>query len=269
MQQAGGLPSYIRDKGHIEKAFDFNANAARAAMASIVMVQNGFTGADDPLSSPYGFYDVFTEQPDPDQLTEALGERFEILGAQIKRWPVGNPNQTPIESLRTLVAEHGISADDVERVHVQLPHRRFDIATTTKLPDVLTPHLLAVLLIDGTMTFENTHDASRMNDPAVLALRERIEVTPNADLDKLFPKRPAIVEVTMKDGTTVSHQTDASPGTPYNPMSREEVADKATDLIEGVLGAKRCRTLIERIFDLEKIPLATDLRHLLQSGISA
>lgn len=266
MQQAGGCPSYIRDKGHIEKAFDFNANAARNAAASAVMADLGFSGAEDPLSSPYGFYDVFTDEPNPALLVEELGTRYEILGAQIKKWPVGNPNMTPIESLTTLMAEHGLNAGNVAHVRVQLPVRRFDIANNSKMPDICTQHLLAVLLIDGSLTFATTHDAERMDDPAVLALRARVEMVANPELDTLFPMRPAIVDVTTTDGRTFSHRTNAAPGTPYNPMSRATVAAKALDLMATVTGPEKAKGLTEAIFDLEALGPVTGLRGHLRIG---
>jgi 2-methylcitrate dehydratase PrpD len=265
MQQTGGCPSYIRDPGHIEKAFDFNAMAARNALSAVAMVKHGFTGVTDPFSSPYGFYDVFSDEPDPDQLTLELGTRWEILDGHIKKWTVGNPNQTPIESMLALIAEHGFGAGDVEHIKVELPRRRFDIANNSPMPDICMQHLLSVLLIDGTLTFASSHDAARMDDPAVRALRERFTLEINPDLDALHPARPAIVTVTLKDGRAVSHRTDAAPGTPYNPMDRDAVAAKARDLMAGVIGAEKTERLIETVFAIENLKSARDLRPLLQT----
>ena len=259
MQQTAGCATYIRDKGHIEKAFDFNAMAARNALSSVTMAALGFSAASDPLSSPYGFYDVFTTEPNPAELVDELGERFEVMGAQIKKWPVGNPNMTPIESLRHLMAAHGLNAENIAAVRVQLPRRRFDIASTTQLPDVSTPHLLAVLILDGTLTFASTHDEARMHDPAVLAMREKITLVINEELDAKFPMRPAIVEVTTTSGESFQHRTDAAPGTPYNPMTRDEVAAKVSDLTTDIIGLEKTERLIANVFDLERVKNVADL----------
>jgi 2-methylcitrate dehydratase PrpD len=42
------------------------------------------------------------------------------------------------------------------------------------MPDINVQHLMAVLLIDGTLSFAATHDVERMQDSAVLALRRKI-----------------------------------------------------------------------------------------------
>lgn len=265
VQQASGCPCYIRDKGHIEKAFDFNGMPARNAVTSVVMVEHGFTGVDNPFDSPYGFFDIFTEDAYPEELALELGNRFEIMDAHIKKWTVGNPNQTPIESMLALIRDHGLRPDEVEHVTVQLPKRRFDVANNSQMPDICMQHLLSVLLIDGTLTFASSHDAGRMNDPAVMALRERFDLVVNEDLDQAHPARPGIVDVTTKDGRQLSHRTNAAPGTPYNPMDRQEVAAKAMDLTETVIGKTRAQRLIETVLDIEHLESLKTLRALLQA----
>jgi 2-methylcitrate dehydratase PrpD len=133
------------------------------------------------------------------------------------------------------------------------------------MPDICMQHLLSVLLIDGTLTFASSHDAGRMNDPAVMALRERFDLVVNEDLDQAHPARPGIVDVTTKDGRQLSHRTNAAPGTPYNPMDRQEVAAKAMDLTETVIGKTRAQRLIETVLDIEHLESLKTLRALLQA----
>jgi hypothetical protein len=71
------------------------------------------------------------------------------------------------------------------------------------------------------------------------------------------------VEVTLRDGRTVSHFTPHAPGTKENPMTTEAVNAKARDLMEPVLGAKRTEELIRRVNALEELRNVRDLRPLL------
>lgn len=265
IQQAAGCPYYVRDKGHIEKAFDFNGMAARNGVAAAVMVAHGFTGVDDPFNSPFGFFDIFTDDPAPAKLTEALGSRFEIMDGHIKKWTTGNPNQTAIECLLTIISEHGIGPEDVERIAVELPRRRFYIANNSPMPDICMQHLLSVLLIDGTLSFASTHDAARMEDPAVLALREKFDLSINPELDTLHPMRPSIVTVLTKDGRELTHRMDAAPGTPENPMTRDEIAAKAHDLCAPVIGDARSHALIDAVYAIDGAETLAPLRPLLQA----
>jgi len=103
-----------------------------------------------------------------------------------------------------------------------------------------------------------------MHDPAVLRERAKIELMPDAELEKLLPKRVAVVEVTFTDGTRLSERVDAVRGTAENPMSREEVVAKARDLMASVLGAAHSTNLINKVLALESVKDIRELRPLLQ-----
>jgi 2-methylcitrate dehydratase PrpD len=124
--------------------------------------------------------------------------------------------------------------------------------------------MLAVALLDKTVTFASAHDRNRVKDPAVLREREKIRLVSDADLERLMPQRVAILDVILKDGTKLSRRVDNVRGTPENPMTREEVAAKARDLIAPVLGTTKCTELFVKVLDLESVGDLRDLRPLLQ-----
>jgi 2-methylcitrate dehydratase PrpD len=103
-----------------------------------------------------------------------------------------------------------------------------------------------------------------MQDPTILCERAKVAVIAEEELERLLPKRVAVVEVTLTDGTKLREQNDIVRGTPENPMNRDEVVAKARDLVTPILGAETCTMLIERIFDLERMPDIRELRPLLQ-----
>jgi 2-methylcitrate dehydratase PrpD len=78
--------------------------------------------------------------------------------------------------------------------------------------------------------------------------------------------RETVVEIELNDGTKLSERVSAVRGTPRNPMSRNEVIDKARDLISPVLGREPSTRLIETVFDLENLTDIRTLRRLLQRG---
>ena len=104
-----------------------------------------------------------------------------------------------------------------------------------------------------------------MNDPQVLALREKFELSVNSELDALHPMRPAIVIVKTKEGGEFTARTDAAPGTPENPMSRDEVAEKALDLCAPVLGTDRAQRLVDSVYAIDNEASVDTLRPLLQN----
>jgi len=103
-----------------------------------------------------------------------------------------------------------------------------------------------------------------MKDPAVLRQRTKVRLVPDEELERLMPKRVAVVEVTLDGGQVFTERVEAVRGTADNPMTREEVVAKARELIAPVLGAASTGKLIEKILDLDKVKNMRDLRPLLQ-----
>jgi 2-methylcitrate dehydratase PrpD len=124
--------------------------------------------------------------------------------------------------------------------------------------------MVAVMILDKTASFQAAHDKPRMQDPEVLRVRAKVQLIGDEDLEKLIPKRVAIVEVTLNDGTKLTERVESVRGTPENPMNREEVVAKARDLITPVLGGTNCDALVEKSLNLETVKDIRELRPLLQ-----
>src|SRR6266545_1293031 len=101
-QQASGLSNYARDTEHIEKAFIFGGMPARNGAAAATMVASGMTGIDDAFSGDRNLFFAFAPHANPELATRGLGETYEIVNTNIKRWTVGSPIQAPLDSLYTL-----------------------------------------------------------------------------------------------------------------------------------------------------------------------
>ncbi len=264
-QQASGVGSSVRDADHIEKAFDFGGMPARNGMTAASMVTAGFTGVEDVFSGERNFLQAYGPEPDAAALAHELGERFEILGTNIKKWSVGSPSQAAIDALLYLMQNERVAAKDVQEISVHLPTGSDRTVDHAPAPDVNVQHLLAMLLIDGTLTFHSTHDHGRMRDPEVHALAGKIKVLPSDELFHARPRRQAIVEVTLRDGRRLSHRIFAVRGTADNPMGRGEVEAKARDLVIDILGSRRTGTLIRTVRDLAAVDDIARHRRLWQS----
>lgn len=263
-QQASGIASWQRDTDHIEKGFDFAGMPARNGVTAALLVHAGGTGVDDVLSGADNFFQAFKPLNDPSMVIEALGERYEVMRTDIKKWTVGSPVQAPLDALSILMQRHRFDGDAVQKVVVTLGAREAGVVNARELGDISAQHLLAVMLVDGTVTFKSSHDASRMRDPAVLRQRAKISLVGDVELEKLLPRRVGIVEVTLADGRVVSERVETVRGTAGNPMTREEIVAKARDLIVPILGAQKFEQLTAKIFALETVKSLAELRPLLQ-----
>jgi hypothetical protein len=125
-------------------------------------------------------------------------------------------------------------------------------------------HLVAMMLVDGEITFESAHDAARVRDPAVLKIKNRIELAGSAAFMRTKTTQ-AIVEITTRDGRHLRHHTRAVLGTAANPMTRVDVAAKSRDLLIPVIGARRARRLIDMIWRIDQVKNMRALRTLLSA----
>jgi len=265
VQQCSGVPYWRRDKDHIEKAFDFGGMGARNGVLAAIMVQEGWTAVEGVLTGAPSYLSAFAEEATPDAFTDGLGERQEIMEAAIKKWCVGSPIQAALDALLALMTDHGIRAADVARLEAIMPDDRLHIVDNRDMPDVCLQHLLALMLVDGTVGFAAAHDRARMADPAILALRKRFFANGSKELTESKPPRQAIIEITTTDGRLLRHHTRAVLGTPANPMTEDQVAAKALDLMAPALGADQSIRLIASVLSIAKIDDVRDLRPLLQA----
>ena len=271
VQQAAGVGSWTRDKEHVQKAFVFAGMPARNGVAAASMVAHGLTGEEDVFADEmHNFYATHGRglTPDPEGLVRELGFRYEIINTNIKRWTVGSPIQAPLDSLSELIKTHGLKADNVERVVVRVSHTGANTTNDRTMPDISMQHMCAVMLLDGTVTFESSHDEARMHDARTSELRSRIELRGDDELQRLLPQRQGIVEVRLRDGRVLNHRTESVHGTSENPMSSAEVDEKAYYLMAPVLGEARARQLCDAVWGLDAMADVRELRALLMSPSS-
>jgi 2-methylcitrate dehydratase PrpD len=265
-QQSSGIAAWRRDTDHIEKAFVFAGKPARDGVTSALLVQSGWNGVDDVFSGPDNFFAAYAPKAQAERLIEKLGERYEITQTDIKKWSVGSPIQAPLDAIEAIRGKKPFEADQVKKVTVRLAPSVASVVDNRDIPDICLQHMVAVMLIDKTVSFQAAHDKPRMQDAAVLTQRAKVNLVKDEELAKILPAREAVVEIEFNDGTKLSERISAVRGTPRNPMSRNEVTDKARDLISPVLGREPATRLIDAVFDIENQTDIRGLRKLLQRG---
>ena len=250
-QQVSGVWSWDRDTEHVEKAFDFAGMGARNGVTAARMVQAGFSGVDDVLDGEHNMLVALSTEPKPEEMLAGLGSRFFVSETAIKTFSIGYPIQAPLDAFLTLRRTYGLTVNNVDRIVVRLPADGARIVDNSSMPDVNCQYIIAVALVDGTVSFSDSHSRERMDDPQVRAVKARVQLVADRALMNPDAPRSGMVEVTLRDGRTVSHFTRHAPGTKENPLDTEGVNHKARELIAPVLGAERTEAIIERVNTLE------------------
>jgi 2-methylcitrate dehydratase PrpD len=266
-QQVSGLWSWVRDNEHIEKAFDFGGMGARNGVSAALMVQSGFTGVAEVLDGEHNMIEALSTEPNPGEMVAGLGTRFWVTDTAIKTFSVGYPIQAPLDALLTLRRQHGLTADNVERVVARLPADGAGVVNGRSMPDVNIYYVLAVGLLDGTVSFADSHSFEKMKDPRVTAVMKRVELVADKSLMDPAAPRSGLVEVVLRDGRKVTHFTRHAPGTKENPVSTDTINEKVRDLMAPVIGAQRTEEAIRRVHAIEQVANVRDfVRAVLAEG---
>jgi 2-methylcitrate dehydratase PrpD len=258
-QESSGYAIWERDTDHIEKGFVFAGMPARNGVTAALLVRSGFNGVDDVFSGADNYFQVNAPKGSAAMLIEGLGERYEVTRTDIKKWTVGTPIQAPLDAVANLRRQRAFEADDVQQVVVRMAPTVGAVVDNRDIPDICLQHMMAVMLIDKTASFAAAHDKPRMDDATVRRHRAKVKYVPDEALERLLPARVAVVEITLKDGARLSDRVEAVRGTVRNPMTREEIVDKARDLVAPVLGGAQTQRLIDAVLSLDA---ARDLRPL-------
>jgi len=262
-QQVSGVWSWVRDAEHVEKAFDFSGMGARNGVTAAIMAQMGFSGVWDVFDCEHNVLQALSTEPKPEEMVAGLGSRYFITETAIKPFSVGYPIQAPLDAFLTLQRKHGLTVDNVERIVARLPEDGARVVNDRSMPDINCQHIIALALVKGTVSFDDSHSYEHMKDPKVRAVKERVQLVADPKLMDPAAPRSGLVEVTLRDGRTVSHFTPHAPGTKENPMTTEAVNAKARQLMEPVLGAERTEGLIQRVNALDELKNVSELRPLL------
>ncbi len=258
-QQVSGVWSWERDLEHVEKAFDFAGMGARNGVTAALMVQTGFTGVPDVLDGEHNALEAHSRDPHPEEMVNGLGERFFITDTAIKTFSVGFPIQAALDAFFILQREHGLTPANVEAITVRLPEDGAAIVDNRAMPDVNCQYLIAVALVDGALSFDASHSYERMKDPQVLNVKARVRLLGDRALMDPAAPRSGRVDVTLRDGRTVSHFTRYAAGSKENPLDTQGVVAKARGLMAPVLGATKTEALIQRVNALEELKSVREL----------
>jgi len=261
--QASGLRENF---GTMMKSFHAG-HAAEIGVFSADLAGLGWTGAEAILEAPRGFFHAFGGNYDPVAITDKLGKpwTFATPGVSIKPFPSGSlthPGMT--EMLRLIRTEH-IKTADVDQVEVGTNHNLPNALIHHRPKDALQAKFsmefcMAILLLDGKAGLTQFTDAV-VNRPDVQAMigRVRFYVDPEAEAAG-FDKMTTIIKIHLKNGRMINGRADFGKGSPVNPMSYEEVAEKFYGCADFAgWPTDKAKQIVETVGSLESEP---DMRRL-------
>jgi 2-methylcitrate dehydratase PrpD len=224
-------------------------NAARNGLWSALLAEQNFDGPPEPLAGVQGYYNALGETPQLPFLTDGLGESFAIMATAYKPYPCGFVIHPALDCVLDWRRNHPQAV--VEKIKVTgnpllaLRTDRPNISTGRE-SQVSVQHAVAAALVTGKAGLEQFTDAG-VNDPAVRALRGKVEVVRDAS----FATTAAAVEIATADGKTYKLSQPAARGSDANPMSDEDLEEKLHTAAAGSIPRHDIAPLIGAIWDLD------------------
>jgi 2-methylcitrate dehydratase PrpD len=263
---ASGTMEYDQTGGEVKRVHA--GIAARGGIQAAMLVRLGLTGPPTIIEGKRGFLRVFADQCDPDVITKNLGSEFGIMRIWFKMFPCVATVQGVIDTLAKVIEEHKIRADDVEEIQVGISETSLSHGGAIYEPhDVASaqfslPFSLALRLLKNDNDLSLYMDSKLWTDPKVLALAKRVKsyADPEAKGDQNYN---TTMEVKLSGGKSIKAFQQYPPGSPLNPVSRDELRKKFRKLAGTVLSESRMDQIIEKVDRLETDDDASELMRLL------
>jgi len=253
--QAAGLWEFLRDAADSKQLH--TAHAASAGLMAAQLANRGFTGARRILEGAQGMAAGMTRDADPARLVDALGTRWTLAETSFKFHASCRHTHPAADALLALMREHGLRAERIARVTAQVHQGAIDVLGPVVDPQTVHQAkfsmgtVLALVALHGQAGLAE-FDA-HYRDPAVVTLREKVQMQLDAEVDAAYPARwigKVIVETT--DGRRLAARIDEPKGDPGNTLTRPELEDKALRLAAYRAGATpaEMRRVIDRVWSL-------------------
>jgi 2-methylcitrate dehydratase PrpD len=235
--------------------------AARAGLMSALLAQKGFTASSKAIEAPRGFMQVVSDKCSWNEMTDELGERFEISFNTYKPFACGIVIHPSIDASVQL-RERGVRPEQLERIELKVHSLVLELTGKKEPADGLQGkfsvyHGCAAGLIFGRAGEHEFSDAI-VNRPDVVELRRKIVATVDDRIDEASVDVTAILSGGKREHVFVEHAI----GSLQRPMTDAQLEAKFEQLSEPVLGTDKTRSLIAaawKIGDSPNVRGLTDL----------
>ena len=246
-------------------------HASENGTVAVDLAALGWTAADDILEAPLGFFQAEGGGFDPAAIVGRLGKPWTLAmpGVSIKPHPSGSLSHPAMGEMLRLIHDNHITAANVEKVDVggnhsmttSLLHHRPQTGLEGKFS---MEFCMSILLLDGKAGLPQFTDAVvKRPDVQQMIPRVNFYVDPEAEAAG-FDKMTSILKIHLKDGRVINGRAEFAKGSPSNPMTFDEVADKFRGCAEFAKWPKeKTESAIAFITNIDTAPDVSPLARLL------
>ncbi len=252
--------------------------AARNGLYAAYLAEGGYTGIKRVFEREYGGYlSVFGEGHDPDanQITDGLGERWETMRIAIKPYAAMGALHAPLDAVFDIAARRRLAPAEIESVHIYMSHAAYHHGwwevtrpLTTIGAQMNVAYAVAVAILDGAAMVKQ-FTPQRIEAEDVWALIPRIRAYHEPEFDKTREMRGAVrMIMRFADGSEEQAFLPLS-RTMAAPLPGDGVIAKFRTLTEDILEPARGDAIIEQVLRLEALEDVSGLIVLLAAPVEA
>jgi 2-methylcitrate dehydratase PrpD len=250
--QGSGLWAFNAD-GTMSKRF----HAGRAAQSGVMAAELAALGFTGPTQI-YEFHDggvlkAFSDASDPAPLTRDLGSVFHLDATSIKPYSCCGSTHSYVDAALELRRRLGTPWDAKRPVKLGMAkvvdvQCGFDYVPSSALNAQMSMrYVVAATLMEGQALPPQFSD-SKIADPALTGLAERIQCAHDPALDKLYPQRFAAWIAAEDKGQWLRVDVLDPLGSPANPVDRQGVIAK----FRGINPKLPVDAIAAAVFDIER-----------------
>jgi 2-methylcitrate dehydratase len=234
-----------------------SANAARNATYAALLADNGMAGPQNAFDGRKGWQTVVST---PFEVELTPGER--VHDVTTNRYAAPSAAQSAIDAIIELTEGEALDPGAVAGIKLETfadakrtlgggEANPYEVDTRPQAGRSL-PYLLAAALLDGDLS-PAQYAFERIRRDDVQELLRIVDVTENPALTARLEDGalPAVLDVTMADGTTYRIEKDAVRGHPRDPMGWDELESKFERVTADCVGERRRTALLETVRSVE------------------
>jgi 2-methylcitrate dehydratase PrpD len=234
-------------------------SAAHNGFAAALLAQQNFTSADAGIDGKRGFAHVMSSRFDANVITDGLGKSYELSRNMYKPFACGLVVHAAIDGCLQLKRELGLRGEEIKRISLRVNPLVLELTGNKKPVDGLQGkfsvyHACAAAIVHGA-ALEAQFADEVVRDPAVIAVRDKIDAVSDAAIHKL----EAHVRMELADGRALDKHVPRALGSTEHPMSDADLEEKFRGLVDGVIPEAQAKQLIELCW---RFPTLTDAAQL-------
>jgi 2-methylcitrate dehydratase PrpD len=243
--------------------------AAMDGVLAALLAQQDFTSRDTALEGERGLLRAVSAQPDPAFLTDGLGTYWHIRQNGHKLYPGASLSHPAVDAAVAVHRDPGFAAAAADRVEVRM-HPFAAQVTAVRHPEpgseakFSSRHCVSVALITGRLGLD-AFGPVLVGDPAVAALRDKVETVP----DPTVGKRGAVITAELAGGRTVRRVVEQNRGTPQNPLTDDDLEDKLAGVALPLIGDRAVSQVISSCRELERLADASEILAIVAKAIAS